>query len=176
MTVTEATWSSEKDAPDFDSLFAAHWTEIYRLLYRMLGDDAEDAAQEVFLKLHSRPPRPDSNYRAWLYKVATREALNRLRSRGRQEGLLGRISRLWGSDLVGDPQTISESRDEQRVVREILARMRPLYAQVLLLRHEGLEYAELAAALGVSKSSVGTLLIRAERQFVKLHAEGGGKS
>ena len=175
MAVTEAYWAAGRQPSDFDGLFLAHWSEIYRLLYRMLGDDAEDAAQEVFLKLHQKPPRPDSNYRAWLYTVATREGLNRLRSRGRQDGLVGRLKGLLGTAApVADPASSAEQRDEQRAVRTVLERMRPLYAQVLLLRHEGFEYAELALALGVSKGSVGTLLARAERQFVTLYGESGG--
>lgn len=176
MAVSEATWLAEGQSPDFDALFTAHWTEIYRLLQRMLGDEAEDAAQEVFLKLHTKPPRPDSNYRAWLYKVATREGLNRLRSRGRQDGLVGRLTRLWSSDPEEDPESITEVRDERRMVRQTLAQMRPLYAQVLLLRHQGMEYSEVAQVLGVSKGSVGTLLLRAERQFAKLHTQVGGRS
>ncbi len=174
VAVSEAAWAAGGQQPqDFDALFLAHWAEVYRLLYRMLGDEAEDAAQEVFLKLHLKPPRPDSNHRAWLYKVATREGLNRLRSRGRQDGLLGRVKALLGSqDSEASPQASAELRDDQRAVREVLARMRPLYAQVLLLRHEGLEYAELAEALQVSKASVGTLLARAEQQFAKLYGDG----
>lgn len=181
MAVTEATWAAgQQPRQDFDALFLEHWAEIYRLLYRMLGDEAEDAAQEVFLKLHLKPPRPDSNYRAWLYKVASREGLNRLRSRGRQDGLVGRFkATLLGSQGEASPQDTVELHDEQRAVREILARMRPLYAQVLLLRHQGLEYAEIAETLEVSRGSVGTLLSRAEQQFAKLYGKaeagvGGG--
>ena len=176
MAVTEATWTAGGQSPDFDALFLAHYAEVYRLLYRMLGDEAEDAAQEVFLKLHLKPPRSDSNYRAWLYKVATREGLNRLRSRGRQDGLVGRLKGLLGTQAEPDPQHTAELHDERRAVRELLARMRPLYAELLLLRHEGLEYAELAETVGVSKGSVGTLLARAEQQFARLHEEAGGKA
>ena len=174
MAVTEAVWSAGGSSEDFDALFLAHWAEVYRLLYRMLGDEAEDAAQEVFLKLHTRPPRPGSNYRAWLYTVATREGLNRIRSRGRQSGLVGRVKVLLGTQSELSPESAVELHDEQREVRALLGQMRPLYAQLLLLRHEGLEYAELADVLGVRKGSVGTLLARAEQQFAKLYGETGG--
>ena len=159
---------------DFDTLFLAHWDEMYRLLYRMLGDDAEDAAQEVFLKLYRKPPRPGSNYRAWLYRVATNEGLNCLRSRTRQAGLTGRLQALWNRNAELDSSEIVQSRDEQAAVRRVLARMRPLYAEALLLRHQGLAYSELAAVLGTTTGSVGTLLARAEAQFARLYEETGG--
>ena len=161
-------------AEEFDDLFLKHWSEIHRFLFRMLGDDAEDAAQDVFLKLHTKPPAPGSNYRAWLYRVATREGLNRIRGRGRREGLFGRVAALWGTHAEPGPEDAAEGREEREAVRAVLARMRPAYAQVLLLRHEGLDYNELSEALGVGKSSVGTLLSRAEKQFVKLYRESGG--
>jgi len=174
LAITEAVWTTGDRPEDFDVLFLAHWAEVYRLLYRMLGDEAEDAAQEVFLKLHTKPPQSGSNYRAWLYKVATREGLNRLRSRGRQVGLIGRVQALLGTQSELSPESATELHDEQRQVRALLGRMRPLYAQLLLLRHEGLEYTELAETLGVSKGSVGTLLARAEQQFANLYKESGG--
>lgn len=176
MTITETAWATGGQHENFDNLFLAHWGEVYRLLYRMLGDEAEDAAQDVFLKLYLKPPRPESNYRAWLYKVASREGLNRLRSRGRQDGLLGRLTSLWSSHAEPGPEDTAKGREDQRAVREVLAQMRPLYAQMLLLRHEGLEYSELAEATGIKPQSVGTLLARAEAQFARLYKESGGKS
>lgn len=161
--------------PDFETLFLAHWPEIHRLLYGMLGDEAEDAAQEVFLKLHTRPPTPGSNIRAWLYKVASREGLDRLRSRRRRDGLLGRLRDLVNATHEPGPQDDLGRHDEQRAVRELLGKMRPAYAQVLLLRHEGLSYSDIAEATGLSRNSVGAMLLRAERQFVKLHNQAGGE-
>lgn len=167
--------AGEQQAEDFDTLFLRHWSEIHRLLYRMLGDEAEDAAQDVFIKLHTRPPEPGSNYRAWLYKVATREGLNRLRTRHRRDGLLGRLTALWSAQPDPGPEDVVQGREQQHAVRAVLAKMRPVYGQALLLRHEGLDYMELSQTLGVGRSSVGTLLLRAERQFEKLYEEAGGR-
>lgn len=175
MTLSETAWTAGEQQQDFDALFLEHWSGVYRLLYRMLGDDAEDAAQEVFLKLYTKPPRPGSNYRAWLYKVASREGLNRLRSRGRQDGLLGRLTSLWSTHSEPSPEDVAEGREESQGVRVVLARMRPLYAQLLLLRHEGMEYGELAEITGVGRGSIGTLLARAEQQFERLYTESGGR-
>jgi RNA polymerase sigma-70 factor (ECF subfamily) len=54
-------------------------------------------------------------------------------------------------------------------VHAVLIAMKPSSAQILLLRHSGLSYAEVAAALDVSSGSVGTLLARAEKEFQQLY-------
>jgi len=52
-------------------------------------------------------------------------------------------------------------------VRQVLASLKPVQAAMLLLRSEGLSYAELAAALNLNPASVGTLLARAGQAFKK---------
>ena len=64
-----------------------------------------------------------------------------------------------------DPAAEVERNEERRRVRQVLAQMKPRAARVLALRHSGLSYAEVAAALNVASSSVGTLLARAEKEF-----------
>lgn len=174
MALSTTPLPADRKQDDFDSIFLAHWNEIYGMLYRTLGDEAEDVAQDVFLKLHTRPPKPGSNYRAWLYKVATREGLNRLRSRKRQSGLLGLLTN-FRVDRTEGPEREVQARDDQQRVREVLGRMRPLYAKALLLRYEGFEYSELAQVTGIKTSSVGTVLARAEQQFARLYTEIGGE-
>ena len=50
-------------------------------------------------------------------------------------------------------------------VRSTLARLKPEKAQLLLLRHSGLSYQEIAAAMQIKSGSVGTMLARAEAEF-----------
>jgi RNA polymerase sigma-70 factor (ECF subfamily) len=52
-------------------------------------------------------------------------------------------------------------------VRTSLASIKPRSAKLLILRHSGFSYAEIADALQISPGSVGTLLARAEREFKK---------
>jgi DNA-directed RNA polymerase specialized sigma24 family protein len=54
---------------------------------------------------------------------------------------------------------------EREIVRTILAQMKPRTARLLILRHSGLSYTELAEALGIAPGSIGTLLARAEAEF-----------
>jgi RNA polymerase sigma-70 factor (ECF subfamily) len=169
--------ASEKE---FDDLFKTHYEGVYRLLYRIVGtrEEAEDLAQETFLRLHraahlwDRQRRTDDrphNLRGWLYRVASNLAYNALRSevrrRRRQEETAGQATVMTRRE--DDPAELVVRTDERQAVRRALANLSQQQAQLLLLRHAGLSYRELAEALGVATGSVGTLLARAENAFEK---------
>ena len=106
------------------------------------------------------------NLDGWLYRVATNLGLNALRShqrRQRYESEAGHNVLENSSPL--DPAIEIERQQDREQVRATLAQMKPRSARLLVLRHSGLTYAEIAAALGLAPSSVGTLLARAEREF-----------
>jgi RNA polymerase sigma-70 factor (ECF subfamily) len=65
-----------------------------------------------------------------------------------------------------DPQDEYLRHEERERVRAALARLPERQGKLLLLRHAGLSYAEMAAALEVAPGSIGTLLVRAERAFL----------
>lgn len=161
---------------DFDSLFLAHYDGVYRLLYRIIGtrEDAEDLAQETFLRLARQRFRSDQehNVRAWLYRVATNLAYNLLRGESRRTQRQDRFGRQATADAP-DPAEAALRGDEQAAVRRALAGLPERQAQLLLLRHAGLSYRELAEALGIAPGSVGALLARAEAAFEKAYRAAG---
>ena len=163
------------DDASFEALFHRHYDRIYGILYRLLGNksDAEDVAQQVFLKLYHAPRRvrfqgDEVNVAGWLYRVAVNTGYNTLRSQQRRHKWQDRLGWLWLFDTQSpDPATIAEGLDEQAKVRRVLAQMKPREAKLLLLRHSGLSYKELAVALNVAPGSVGSLLTRVERAFAQ---------
>ncbi len=159
------------DVASFETLFLRHYDRVYGLLFRLLGDrgEAEDVAQEVFMKLYDNPFRPgeEHNVSAWLYRVATNMGYNAIRGR----------KRLWQRNnyLVPDPtpdpvETVARNETTAKV-RRALATLNPRQAQLLLLRQMGLSYEELAAACNIAPSSVGTLLARAGKAFREAYGE-----
>lgn len=157
---------------DFDQIFVEHWERIYQVLFRLTGEpaDAEDLALETFYRLWQQPPASDVNLGGWLYRVACNLGYNALRSTRRRrdhELHAGRDA----LDLPGaaDPQREIESLQERQRVRSTLKRLHPRSAHALVLRHAGLSYREIAAALDVNPASVGNLLLRAEQQFERLY-------
>ena len=162
------------DQASFEALFRRHYGRVYGLLYRLVGnrEDAEELAQEVFVKLYRRPLRRSDNVGGWLYRVATNLGYNSLRSGKRrakyEQASIDREGRSSPSAAIE-----AERQLEGQAVRATLARLKPRQAQLLLLRQMGFSYKELADTLGVAPSSVGTLLVRAEKAFRR--AYGGGR-
>ncbi len=168
---------SIEDSPasqSFESLFLEHWSSIYRLLVRMIGDpaEAEDLALETFFRLYRQPPKTGEGYNpgGWLYRVATNLGLHSLRSFMRRE----RYEMAAGKDafeaaLENRPAEIFESQDEHRMTRAVLAKMNSRRAKLLVMRYSGMAYKDIAKALNLSPTSIGPLLLRAEREFEKLY-------
>jgi RNA polymerase sigma-70 factor (ECF subfamily) len=155
---------------DFESLFLEHWPRVYGVLYRLVGDhaEAEDLALETFWRLYDRPPRSElpSNVGGWLYRVATHLGLNAIRAWKRRERYELEAGR-WEAEaqVEANPEEAAVQAEERRRARGVLREMDQRQAQLLILRHSGLSYRELAAALGVSVNSIGAMLVRAEREF-----------
>lgn len=157
---------------DLEQVFRATYSRVVAVAARVLGsrDEAEDVAQEVFL-MFGRSVVPASEAARWLSVAATHAALNHLRSgrrrvsreeRAHQEGRAG-ASAAVSPDVADTVVT----RDEHRRVRTALARLPRRQAVALVLRHSGLSYAEVAAALDLSPGSVGTIVRRAEAALRK---------
>lgn len=151
----------------FEQLFRAEYRRVAGIAYRVLGDatEAEDVAQEVFLSFYRRH-RADASYAApWLHHAAAHTALNAARGRTRRVRRETAVAR--DADTTTDPESEAIAEEEQAHVRDALARLPTQTAALLVLRHSGLSYAELAAALGVSADQVGTRLRRAHDAFKK---------
>jgi RNA polymerase sigma factor (sigma-70 family) len=151
---------------DLEEVFRAAYPRVVGVAARVLGsrDEAEDVAQEVFLKFaHSSVPTAAAT--GWLSVAAAHTALNHLRSgrrRASREEAVGH-----GDSMAPDVAETIVTRDERRRVRAALARLPRRHAVALVLRHSGLSYAEVAAALDLSPGSVGTTVRRAESALRK---------
>jgi RNA polymerase sigma-70 factor (ECF subfamily) len=151
-----------------ETILETYWARICRSLYSLVGDwdEAEDLALETFIRWHERPPIDNQNPGGWLYQVATHLGLNALRARQRRQ----RYETLVEAPVAEiNPADAVEKAQEAARVRRVLMTMKPRSAQLLLLRHSGLSYTEIAAELGLAPASVGSLLARATQEFEELH-------
>jgi RNA polymerase sigma-70 factor (ECF subfamily) len=160
----------------FESVFNTYWQRICALLFHLVGDraEAEDLALEVFWRFHQRPPETKDHHKlgGWLYRVATNLGFNALRSRKRRQRYEEEAGYLEiDANTLTNPVEASEQEEVRQRVRQTLAQMKPRDARLLILRHSGLSYAELAAVVRLAPASIGTLLVRAEREFEKLYQE-----
>jgi RNA polymerase sigma-70 factor (ECF subfamily) len=151
---------------DLEDVFRRNYPRVVGVAARVLGsrDQAEDVAQEVFLSF-GRSSVPGNDAGGWLTVAATHTALNLLRS-GRRRSAREEAAD-DGPSVVPDVADLVITRDERRSVRAALARLPHKQAAALVLRHSGLSYAEVAAALDMSPGSVGTTVRRAESVLLK---------
>lgn len=158
------------DQDPFESFFLQNYKKVYGILYRLTGHkmDAEDLTVETFLRyLHDRPPKLDQP-EGWLFRVATRLGFNALRSAKRRTHYETKAA-LHFAGNPKDPSKEFETKQERTKVHAVLRKMDQRNAEIILLYHSGCSYKEIAAAVDVSPSSVGTLLTRAQKQFGSLY-------
>lgn len=152
---------------DLDEIFRRDYQRVVGVAARVLGsrDQAEDVAQDVFLSF-GRSSVPAGEAGGWLSVAAAHTALNLLRS-GRRRASREETVAAANDALVPDVADAVVTLQERSRVRAALARLPRKQAVALVLRHSGLSYAEVAAALDLSPGSVGTTVRRAESALRK---------
>jgi RNA polymerase sigma factor (sigma-70 family) len=171
--------SSDADASfetAFRACYAARFGSLFSYLDRLTGDPelASDAAQEAFVRLHRRGEMPDEPA-GWLVAVANNLVRDDRRRVTRQLRLLTEDparapSGTPAPDAAGD----LERAERIDAVRAALNQLTERDRQALLLKHGGYSYREIAGALGLAESSVGTTLVRAGRAFRAAYEEMHG--
>ena len=156
----------------FEVLFMEHWARVYRVLYSLLGDpfEAEDLALETFFRLYQRyPPRDNEfNIGGWLHRVATNLGLHSIRSWKRRERYEMKAGKFALEETPEtQPAELVAKEEERHLVRLALSKMNEERSQLLILRYSGMSYKEIANTLGLTPTSIGPLLLRAEREFEK---------
>ncbi len=150
---------------DFDTLFQTLYPSLFRYLHRLTGDAdvAEDIAQEAFVRLLTQD-LPENEARPWLFAVGTNLVRDRARKQERRHRLLQAVPVL-PSPVGPRPDEAVERKERIEIVRSALAQLAPRDQQLLLMREEGFSYEEMARAIGVAPSSIGTLIARALKRF-----------
>lgn len=155
----------EWDDVEFTRLFNAVYPGLARYLECLLGRGgaAQEVAQEAFVRLYRLGPGrvAAGEERFWLYRVATNLARNELRRARMRERLASALAGLFGR-RPSDPHADAEHADAAGKLIAALGRLPEHQRAAILLREqEGLSYAEIAAALGVSLAKVKVDIYRA---------------
>ena len=163
----------------FEATFTRYYPLVYQLAYRCTGrsDEADDIAQEVFLRFYRVPPSAttEGEQRAWLCRVATNLSLNALRAQQRrthhEEQAGDRATHYRPDSVEKSPEEHLLAAEQAALIRSVLAELPEKQQTYILLRSVGSSYAEIAQATGVALASVGSLLGRAEREFRRRYNE-----
>lgn len=162
------------DVSAFEALVRAHQAVAFRTAWIASGgaDDAEDAAQEGFMKAFDALPRfrADAPFRPWLLTIVANEARNRRRSAGRREALALRApeSEAGGGAYEPSPEAAMLANERRTALLDALRGLADTDRQVIAYRYLlELSEAETAAALGVP---VGTAKSRLSRAMDRLRS------
>ena len=165
------------DAQSFELLLVRHRNPVVRYLTRMTGNQAvaEELAQEVFLRVYRARDRyePTAKFTTWLYRIATRLALNSIRDHKPE-----RYMRSLDDSGVDDGPTLEAvdgraTREQELLAEAGLAVVRNAIAElpekqraaVLMHKYEELDYQQIAGALDCSVSAVKSILFRAYQRL-----------
>jgi RNA polymerase sigma-70 factor (ECF subfamily) len=165
------------DAAAFDALVQQYSSWVYNLAYRLTGnpDDAEDVAQEAFVRVFKaiRRYRRSAAFSTWLYRVVTNVCLDELKRRGRRPVPMSQSGDAdsdppEAADPMADPAEIAERRERQAVIQRAIASLpRQQRAVLVLCDVQGMSYEEAAEVLG---AKVGTVKSRLNRARLALKA------
>lgn len=158
------------DQDAFTDLVLDYQRPVFNLTYRMLGDtvEAEDAAQEAFLRAYRNLDRYDTtrSFKTWVLSIASHYCIDMIRKR--------RLSWLSLDDLLpGEMMSAIEHRsieelsldgERDRSVQELLRLLKPDERAIIILRYwNDLSYEEIAAALDINIGVVKSRLFRARQ-------------
>ncbi len=160
------------DEQSFNVLVRKHQDFVYNIVRKITGnhEDAIEVSQRVFVKLYDQLETfsGGSAFTTWLYRIATNESLNLLRSRKVKRWLrLDETGREF-RDQTSDPfeTVVEDEKREQldRVLRTLPDRQRTVF---VLRMHEGLTYDEIADILGVTTGSLKATFFHAVKKVTK---------
>ncbi len=165
------------DETGFEHIVKEHTGKVIGLAWLLVGNhtEAEDLAQEAFLRLHRSLPgfRGDSLISTWLYRTTTRLAIDYLRRERIKRKLFffrqdneGFDPVEQASDPLSNPGREYQSHEAMLSLRKSLNKLSPRQQVVFTLRHyEGLTLKEIAEHLGLETGTVKAHLHRAVKQL-----------
>jgi RNA polymerase sigma-70 factor (ECF subfamily) len=165
--------AGDRDA--YRVLMERHFCAVHRIAFRITGnqEDAEDAAQEAFLRAYNKLPsfRHESSFSTWITRIAMNTALNLVERRNRDLPMRGQRIAEDRSPVEHTTQVADGQPGPERCLLDLeaatlrndaLAALTPMERTAFTLRHmEDLPIAEIAAALQVPANSAKQAVFRA---------------
>jgi RNA polymerase sigma-70 factor (ECF subfamily) len=154
------------DAEAFSRLIESYQRPVFNLCYRMLGDagDAEDAAQETFLRAYKAMKDYDQSrpFPTWLLSIAAHYCIDQIRKRRMAIVSMDDLPYQEISDDTPGPEWAMSRKEEQKRVHALLETLTPTdRAAVVMYYWYDFSYEEIGKALTLSMSAVKSRLHRA---------------
>jgi len=165
------------DTSAFEEILLKYQDKVYNLCRHMLGNshDAEDAAQDVFLKAYQNLNRfkPEASLLTWLYRIAINTCIDYRRKpffeslfKNSKEGDVFVVDHPSDSP---SPEKLYESKKISNAIQLALGRLSEKLRTVIVLKEvEGLSYEEISEVLDVSIGTVKSRISRAREELKEL--------
>jgi RNA polymerase sigma-70 factor (ECF subfamily) len=168
--------SRQGDQLAFAELVTRYQVAVYNLCFRMLGqsEEAEDAAQEVFLRIYRQLGSYNSAHRfsTWVLSIASHYCIDQLRKRRLTvvpiDGIVD-----WARSRGPQPDDLALDGERRDEIQAHLQQLPEKYRLALVLRYwHDLSYSEMALAMQLPENTVKTRLHRARQMMAALIKEG----
>lgn len=169
----ESLWVAKAQRGDpegFANLVEAYQTPVYNLCYRMLNNagEAEDAAQETFLRVYLSIKRYDKDrpFATWLLSIAAHYCIDQIRKRRMSIVSMEDMPYPELSDSLPGPESAASRSEERQRIQAILDVLNPVdRAAVIMYYWYDYSYEEIGRSLDLSLSAVKSRLHRARRSM-----------
>jgi RNA polymerase sigma-70 factor (ECF subfamily) len=170
------------DQAAWDLIVRQHWRKVFNVAYKFVGkhDEAEDLAQEIFLKVFKSLDTFDrrANFQTWLVSVSRNLCIDHYRSVRKERETIDRnvdANELSPASHDAGPIAALEQRDRVVLLRRALAELpRTLRTAVLMRDIQEMSYQEIAGALGLPEGTVKSRINRGRTELARHVKRLGG--
>jgi RNA polymerase sigma-70 factor, ECF subfamily len=184
LNINEELWISRARRGDndaFTQLVETYQQPVFNLCYRMLGErcEAEDAAQETFLRAYTRLDSydPTRKFSSWLLAIAAHYCIDRLRRRRFNPASWEDLDCAnWLSSSQPGPEATLITREAHHRVQKLLDLLPPHYRATIILHYwHDLSYIEIAETLHSTVSAIKSQLFRARQKMAETATQRGAE-
>lgn len=162
------------DSTAFGELVLRNQTDVFNVCYRLVGNrqDAEDMAQEAFIRAHKKLHTFSMNYTfgPWIRKIAANVCLNELKRHYRKTEQIAAEDHEWRFIApTPGPEAFAAKQVQAQTIREAILSLPPTHRAVIELRHyQDMSYKEIAETLQVPLDHVKSYLFRARKKLARM--------
>jgi len=174
-TTEQTEWIQKTKTGDqtaFSQIVDKYQKPVYNICYHMLknGEEAEDAAQEVFLRAFSKLDTYDEGrqFSTWLFAIASHYCMDRWKKRRFQLVSWDDLKNMLSDREASQPEKVMMNIEASQEVHDMLQNLRPDYRMVVVLKYwHAMSYEEIAKTMDTTVSTIKSKLFRARKMMAK---------
>jgi RNA polymerase sigma-70 factor (ECF subfamily) len=171
----QSRWIAQVKAGDrvaFSQIVEKYQQPVYNICYHMLKntEEAEDAAQEVFLRVYSKLDTYDDQrqFSTWLFSIASHYCMDRWKRRRFQFVSWDDLQHCLSERETIQPEKVFLEAEASQEVHDLLQTLRPDYRLIIILKYwHTMSYEEIAKTLDTTVSTIKSKLFRARKMLAK---------